>query len=381
MTDNHGNITSAAAEADEKYPSSIVIDNGSGRMKAGFAGDDAPRTVFPSIVGRFNIIGRRDKEFYVGYEAQLRRGILKLHHPIEHGIIKNWDEMEKIWHHSFYEELRVSPDEHPVLLTEPPLNPKANREKTTEIMFETFNTPALYLQNRQALALCSIGRRTGIVLSSGSETTCTVPIYEGFYLPHATQHLDLGGYELSIRMLDELLCEKHGETRRLTIEPEIAEDAKEKLCYVALDYTEEFRKAKGITKSYELPDGIILTVENERFIIPENLFEPMDGDGVQKMICQSIMKCDPEIRGDMYSNIVLSGGNTMFEGMSERLQKELTSLVPTGTNIKITAPPERKYSVWLGGSIIASLNTFEKLWIAKEEYDEYGKSIVHRKCV
>ncbi|VAH97428.1 unnamed protein product [Triticum turgidum subsp. durum] len=267
----------------------LVCDNGTGMVKAGFAGDDAPRAVFPSIVGRPRhtgvMVGMGQKDAYVGDEAQSKRGILTLKYPIEHGIVSNWDDMEKIWHHTFYNELRVAPEEHPVLLTEAPLNPKANREKMTQIMFETFNAPAMYVAIQAVLSLYASGRTTGIVLDSA--------------------------------------------------EREIVRDIKEKLAYVALDYEQELETAKSsssVEKSYELPDGQVITIGAERFRCPEVLFQPsligMEAPGIHETTYNSIMKCDVDIRKDLYGNIVLSGGTT----------------------------------------------------ISKGEYDESGPSIVHRKC-
>lgn len=373
----------------------VVIDNGSGLVKAGFSGEEAPRSVFPCIVGRPKVpgimVGTEKKDVLIGQEAQDKRGILVIKNPIEQGVITNWEDMEKVWHHTFYNELRISPEEHNVLLTEAPLNPKSNRERITQIMFEIFNIPGMYIAIQAVMSLYSAGKTTGVVLDSGDGVTHFVPIYEGYAFPHAILRENMAGRDLT-DFLYKLLLER-GSERGIQLSStntvEIVRDIKEKLCYVSLDYENEMKessKSSSIEVQYEMPDGEVIVIGNERFRCPEALFKPSllgkELQGIHDQVYNAIMKSDIDIRKDLYSNIILSGGNTMFSGLPERLTKEIQKLAPSATSskVKVIAMPERKYSVWIGGSILSSLSNFQVMWITKSEYDESGPQIVHRKC-
>jgi len=368
----------------------VVIDNGSGMCKAGFEAEESPKCSFPSIVGypkqRSVVSTAEQQDCYVGEKAQEKRGILKLHYPIEHGIINNWDDMEKIWHHCYYEQLCVSPDDQGALLTEAPRNPKKNRERMCQIFFENFNAPQFYVAIQAILSLYSSGRVTGCVVDSGDGVTHTVPVYEGYSLPHAVQRNDLAGRDLT-RYLAELLREC-GPAFTSSAEMEIVRDIKEKLCYVALDFQkemQEYEDSSAKEQQYELPDGNVITIGNQQFRCPEALFDPLGSVGreippVHNLAFQSIMKCDIDVRKDLYENMVMSGGTTMYPGIAERLEKEMVNLAPAKMKVKINAPEERKYSVWIGGAILSHLSTFATMWITKEDYEENGASIVHRKC-
>ncbi|MHA1592054.1 MAG: actin, cytoplasmic 2 [Candidatus Heimdallarchaeaceae archaeon] len=369
----------------------LVIDNGTGFTKNGFAGEDQPRSVFPTIIGypKYQIImtdvEHYVREYYIGEEAINLRGVLKLVYPVEHGQVQDWDAMERIWHYTFYNDLRVNPNEHPILLTEPPLNKNTNKEKMAELMFDTFNVPAMYISMQAILSLYASGRTTGIVVDSGDGVTHIVPVYEGFAIAHAIHRSDIGGRDVTDYL--RRLLRQRGYSLSSSAEREIVRDIKERLCYVALDPEKELKlaeKVSGMEKTYTLPDGETLTIGAERFMAPELFFNPgaigSEENALDELIYRSIQNCDVDLRRDLYANIVLSGGSTMFPGLKERLHKELTELVPETMEVKIIAPPERRYSVWIGGSILSSLKTFAKLWVTKKEYKEIGVTAVYR-CI
>jgi len=367
----------------------LVVDNGSAMIKSGFAGDDAPRAVFPTIVGRPKhqgvMVGMGQKDAFVGDEAMSKRGILTLTYPIEKRKIVKAADMEKVWHHTLYNELRVAPEEHPVLDTEGPKNPKSLREASTQVHFEEFGSPAYYIAISSVLALYASGRTTGIVVDFGEDVTHVVPVYEGYALPHAIVRFEIGGRQITEHLRS--LLTRRGYSFTTTAEREIVRDIKEKLTYVAQDYEGELEAAgqsSDVQKNHELPDGRFVTVGAERFMAQEALFQPsligFEFDGLSQAVFNSINMCDIAIRPDLYQNVVLTGGPSMPVGLDDRLTTGLVSLAPPTMKIKVVAPPERKYSTWIGGSILASLSTFQQMWISKEEYDESGPSIVHRKC-
>ncbi|CAD8202907.1 unnamed protein product [Paramecium octaurelia] len=265
------------------------------------------------------------------------------------------------------------------------MNPKANREKMIQIMFETFNVPSFYVSNQAVLALHASGRITGIVLDSGFGVTHTVPIYEGYSFSHAIHRSDLAGRyctEYLAKILTEL-----GYSFTTSAEMEIVQEMKEKLCYVALDYEKEmniYNESAAKNIAYELPDGNILLIENQRFRCPELLFQPsligLEVSGIHQLIFKSIMKCDIDVRQKIYANVIMSGGTTQFAGIKERLSKELISLAPSSMKINIFNAFETDFPVWQGGQMLSELQSFGSMWITRSEYDECGPTIVHRRC-
>lgn len=214
--------------------------------------------------------------------------------------------------------------------------------------------------------------------------THTVPIYEGYSLPHATLRQDFAGRNIT-EFLIQLLMER-GYALTSSAEREIVRDMKEKLSFVSMDSEQDLLtsfKTNTIERTYELPDGQTIRLSSERFRAPEILFRPnlvgQEFRGLHQTSYASIMRCDMDIRRELFENIVLSGGSTMFVNLPERLQQEMLRLTPASIKVKIIAPAHRKYSVWIGGSILAGLSTFQHLWVSKHDYEEYGPMMIHRR--
>lgn len=358
----------------------VVIDNGTGVMKAGFAGEDAVKLSFPSYVGRPKhqraMAGAVEGDTFIGAQAERLRGLLTLKYPMRHGIVEDWNDMELIWRH-VYSDMKIVAEEHPVLLTEAPLNPRRNREKAAEIFFETFSAPALFVSPQAILALYASGRTTGVVLDSGDGVTHAVPVYEGFALPHAVMRADIAGRDVTEHLMLQL--RRSGHVFHTSAEREIVRTIKEQECQVAHTQKEEQIEHAP----FKLPDGSQISLGAERFRAPEILFNPslvgLEHPGVHELLSYSISRADLDLRLTLFSNIVLSGGSTMFPGFGERLLGEVKKLAPKDIKLRISAPPERKFSTWMGGSILASLATFKKMWVSKLEYEEDGCQILHHK--
>lgn len=299
--------------------------------------------------------------------------------------------MEKLWRQTFYDELGVSPETQPVILTDAPLTPESDREKMIQTMFETFNVPAFYVASRAVTAMYSTGRSTGVVVQSREGVTTVTPINEQYTVKAATARSTVAGSNVTDSLM-ELLGESG-----TNVEAAVAHDIKATCCYVALDYDKELAAAdSSLEKSYDLPNGQTITIGNERFRAPEVLFQPgllsLKSSEIDSLVQGSISVCDVDVRKDLYGYIVLvgraymgnepsanlakpqfqCGGNTLFPDMGARLQGALKAQAPPGTKIRVRADEQRDCAAWRGGSILGSSSAFRTMCISRSEYDEQG---------
>lgn len=308
---------------------------------------------------------------------------------MENGVIRNWDDMELLWSHTFKDVLKVDPTQTKVLLTEPPMNPKKNREMMVTAMFEKFQFHSVYVAIQAVLTLYAQGLQTGVVVDAGDGVTHIVPVYEGFALPHLTKRLDVAGRDVTKYLIKLLLLRGYAFNR--TADFETVREIKEKLCYTGYDLELETKLAQETTvlvENYTLPDGRVIRVGSERFEAPEALFQPnlvdVEAVGMAEMLFNCIQSADMDTRPEFYKHIVLSGGSTMYPGLPSRLEKEVKQLYLTRVlkddtsrlanfKIRIEDPPRRKHMVYLGGAVLADImKNKEEFWLTRKEYQEQG---------
>eukprot|EP00581_Thalassiosira_minuscula_P017883 CAMPEP_0183727830 /NCGR_PEP_ID=MMETSP0737-20130205/26524_1 /TAXON_ID=385413 /ORGANISM="Thalassiosira miniscula, Strain CCMP1093" /LENGTH=377 /DNA_ID=CAMNT_0025959571 /DNA_START=98 /DNA_END=1228 /DNA_ORIENTATION=+ len=351
----------------------VVIDVGSRLTKAGFASEDTPQAVFRTITP---LQQHHDED-----ENRSGGASLVVRTPIERGYILStqWESMERIWHHTFYNELRVDPQSQPVLLTQPPLNPKATKERMVKLMFEAFNVPSIYISVDAVLAVYASGKTTGCVLDSGDGVTHIVPIYEGYHLQHAITRIDIAGSDVT-KILAKLLAPR----TTYGIDEDVAIKIKETLCYVAQDFSAEIEKPEGeLEVPFDIPNGnTTIMIGKERFQCIEMLFQPNDNlvsseltkdcnlegqDGIVQATYKS-MEIEAELFEPFCANIILTGGNTLFPGFVERFSKDMKKLLPPPSNMGVNARETRIFDAWEGGSITASLSTYGSgMWLTRDQ--------------
>ncbi|XP_010940353.1 actin-related protein 4 [Elaeis guineensis] len=437
--------------------SAIVIDLGSHTCKAGYAGEDAPKAVFPSVVGSIDHIEANNdvksekesesasdskngvkpldsdkpkakRKLYVGSQALgYRRDHMEVISPIKDGVVVDWDIVDNIWDHAFRERLLIDPKEHPMLLAEPSCNTPQQRERAAELMFENYKVPALFLAKNAVLTSFASGRATSLVVDSGGGSTTVTAVHDGYVLQKAAAKSPIGGEFLTECMMKSLESKgivlkprysfKRREIRsgefqtidldfpnttesyKLYSQRVIASDVKECVCRVPDTAFDETAYANVPMTSYELPDGQTIEIGADRFKIPDVLFNPSLAQmilgmesfadsaapvrGLPQMVIESINKCDVDIRRELFSSILLAGGTASMQQLKERLEKELMEEAPQAARVKVLASGnsiERRFSVWIGGSILASLGSFQQMWFSKAEYEEHGVSYIQRKC-
>ncbi|KAM6226939.1 actin-like protein 7A [Spheniscus humboldti] len=365
-----------------KETKTVVVDIGTCYFKCGFAGDPWPSYIVSSTVGKpTRETGSNQKETFVGRELQNSSVPLTLINPVRHGIVADWNCVQDTLECIFQTEMKIQPEDHAVLVSAPPLCSVTDKERYAEMMFEGFHVPAIHIAYQSHLSMYSYGKTSALVVESGHGASHVVPIYEGYVIRSITGRVDYAGSDIT-RYLMKLLNESGNVFTEHQLN--IVQDLKEKCCYTSLDLTQDLSlPVQKQQMDYELPDGHLITIGKERFLCAEALFKPAllgsQQPGILQLTLTCLKKCDADINKKMVRNILLCGGSTMMEGFTDRFQMELARMCPTD-NLITAASPQRKSSVWIGGSILASLRSFQELWVYRSEYEECGPSCIFKKC-
>ncbi|KAL0481350.1 actin [Acrasis kona] len=340
-----------------------ILDFGTGITKIGIGGDADPLHVFRTTVTDGSVQGKEDQV------------------PMKNGNVSNWDAMELIYTRSF-ELLGEDSTKRPALLSIPPMGSKLDRETSAKVLFEKVGIPSLVMVNNAELSLYQSGQSTGLVVNLGHGTTYVAPIWEHNIFSHAITHGGVTGSDID-NFLSALLNSNEN-AHQVTVEE--ARSIKESgACYVSQDFDDELNKDRTeIDLSYELPDGREILIGRERFLSCEALFNPeyidKDSPPIHKLICDTVSRCDINIRRNLYSNIHIVGGQSLSIGLIERLQKEIQKKVPQSVEVVINAAENRDYAAWVGGSVFSQLSTFKNMLVTKADYEEKGISVLQNTC-
>lgn len=408
----------------------VVIDNGTGYTKMGFAGNVEPCFIIPTVVAvnesfvsqsrgsgkgswlaQHDAAVKADLDFFIGEEALSRShssNTYNLSYPIRHGQVENWDTMERYWQQCIFNYLRCDPEDHYFLLTESPLTAPENREYTGEIMFETFNVPGLYIAVQAVLAIAagyttSKCEMTGVVVDAGDGITHIVPVADGYVIGSAIKSIPIAGRDLTL-FVQQLMRER-GENIPPEDSLEVARRIKEAYCYTCADIVKEFGKHDRDPEKYikqwtgtkpKTGARYSCDVGYERFLAPEVFFNPeiysSDYTTPLPVVVDKCIQSSPiDTRRALYKNIVLSGGSTMFKDFPRRLQRDIKKIVDArigasdarlggevksqAVDVNVVGHPIQRFAVWFGGSVLASTPEFYTACHTKEEYEEYGPSI------
>lgn len=390
-------------------PPIVVIDNGSATLRAGYPSEPSPRVVMPSVVGaprnKGVAMAAGMTEYEVGAAAVAKRGYLNVSAPVRAGVIQDWSDMERLWSHVMFQQLRISPESYCFVIGESMMNTDKHKEKTLETLMESFNAHSMYLGSTAVLSLYAYGLTTGVVVDSGLELTTVVPVHEGYPLARHMTTSTVAGEALTSHLSNLLQAKGYGFSTQS--ERELVNGVKENLCFIQTPTTAS-TAAQTTPTGFTLPDGQYIPLEEHRTACPEALFNfsvlgesyvprckvfadaghdfvPSFSKGISWLTYAAINNCEASLRPALYSNIVLAGGTTLFPGVRDRLHGEVVQLfkemhVGEGVlDIQVKTMDCRQYSAWLGGCMLSMIAMFKHLTVSRAEYEEYGPTIVHRK--
>lgn len=350
--------------------SGVVLVNGSSNIYAGIAGEDAPDVIFRNAIAHQK--GPVGKDSFVGDEAQQLRGFYSLSYPVQHGLVTDWDAMQRIWEHAFH-KLNRQPQDTPCLLADALLNPMGQREKTAQVLFEGLGCPGVTIEDKAKLTCYSYGRNIAVVVNCGEGVTSVWPLYESHLIASAMRRQNFAGGEVTRYLADCL--NRQGLAFASSQDIETVREIKEKLCCVPPNPELTHKKLPV----YSLPGGSQVKLNQEAVSCGELLFRPSligrKEQGIHELVYDTLMECDIDTRRNFYCNILIAGGSTLFKGFQARLDAEMRSLLPP-IRMRVVAAEERILSCWIGGSILASLSMHA--YVSKALYEEYGPSIIHR---